>query len=131
MPRSVQVNPNRQSAPLLATFLTVMYGVLAASFAIVFFSEMPELHYGVVALIAALVCALLYLTRRAAKDVIDATATFLMRHRNDDPLADYSPSRKRGGVKQYGDQRPMDAAEVRKAQADRNVFVPAGGRRRS
>ena len=129
MPRSVQANPSRQSAPLLATFLTVMYGVLAASFAIVFFSEMPELHFGVVTLIAALVCGLLYMTRRAAKDVIDATATFLMRHRNDDPLADYSPARKRGGVKRYGDQRPMDAAEVRQAQADRNVFVPAGGKR--
>ena len=129
MPRSIQANPNRQSAPMLATFLTLMYGVIGCSFAIVFSSDAPEWHFGIV-LTAILAFALLcYLMRRAARDVVQSAATWIMRHRNDDPLADYSPTRKRGGIRQYGTQRPATADEVRQMQADRNVFVPAGSKR--
>ena len=129
--RPIQGGPGRKAAPLLASCLTLMYGVIGCSFAITFYSKTPELHLLIVMGVSLTLAVLLWLTHRAVPQAaLDISAYSLGRGR-EDPLAGYAAVPKGKRPARYGDRRPVTADEVRDIQANvnANVFVPGRGGR--
>ena len=119
--------PSRASAPMLASFLTVVYGLIAAAFALTLASDAPLEHMMYVCVAAMACVAIIWLMRRVAPNASADLQTWILGNRQEDPLAGYSAARKGRRVRHYGDQKPPTLEDIRdiKAKANANVWVPS------
>ena len=130
MPRSIQSKPSREAAPLLATCLTLMYGVIACAFVIAFYSSKPLTHMLIVVGVSLGLAVVLWILRRVAPTATADVHQWIFGDRREDPLAGYSARPKRHQATQFGDQEPATLEEIRRIQerTNANVWVPAKDR---
>ena len=130
MPRDLRTDPNKEVAPLLATCLTLLYGVIGSAFAITMYSRNPGRHAGIVIGVVVGVFVLAWLLSRGGSDAIEVARVWLFRKEKEDPLSGYDARPKGKRARRYGTQRPPTAEEVRQEQSVRSMWVPAQDRNR-
>lgn len=127
---SGKINPNRNLAPMLASFFTMLYALIPMLIVIAVASDggYAEWTYVLAGIVA--IVFLVYIGRRfGGSTLVENSLLLVMRERREDPLAGYEPRKKgRRRRERFGTNKPPtveDLREIREASAT-STWRPRG-----